>query len=101
MKEVPKNVVASLQVKSSQESSVNLPAGVTNLDIDVPIQVISGSQSLSYTDGVRSVKFSNLTFNGGYAGSPLASSFSLTISGQKKQLDVANIKHLLHLASSP
>ena len=90
--EVPTNVVASLQVKSSQESSVNLPSGVSDLELKMPVQVISGKQTLSYGSGVKSVKFNNITFNGGRVGSPVTSSLTLKINNNEKQLDVDNIK---------
>ena len=94
VKDVPKNVVASLQVKSSQESTVNLPAGVTIPVLEIPVQVVTGKQTLSYGNGVESVKFNNVTFNGGRTGSPLASSLSVSLGGNATptRLDVANIK---------
>ena len=90
--EVPKNVVASLQVKSSQESSVNLPEGVTIPVLEVPVQVVTGKQTLTYGDGVESVKFDNITFNGGRTGSPVTSSLTVSLSTGPTQLDVANLK---------
>ena len=92
VRDVPPNVVGNLQVKSSQESTVNLPDGVKDLDVTVPEQLISGDQTLSYGAGIRSVKFGNITFKGGRAGSNVQSSLSLTISGQKQPLDITNIK---------
>ena len=92
VRDVPPNVVANLQVKSSQESTVNLPDGVKDVDITVPEQLISGDQTLSYGTGIRSVKFGNITFKGGRAGSTLQSSLSLTISGKKQSLDITDIK---------
>ena len=92
--EVPENVVASLQVKSSQESSVSLPPNIQDLDIEIPVLGISGSQELSYGTGIASVKFNQLIFAGGRASSIMEDSLSLIIKGEPKDISTKQIQCL-------
>lgn len=91
VKDVPTNVVASLQVKSSEKSEVNLPADVEPIDLKIPLFEVAGAQSLSYGKGVNSVAFDNLTFMGGRLGSVIESSIAVSLSGVDQ---VVTAKHV-------
>lgn len=90
--DVPTTVVASLQVKSSEKSQVNLPAGVEPIDLTIPLLSIAGAQSLSYGNGVKSVTFDNLTFLGGRIGSVIESSITLSINEENKEISAKHVK---------
>ena len=90
--EVPKNVIASLQVKSSEKSEVNLPENAEDVSLEIPLLSVVGSQDMVYGNGVKDITFNNLTFTGGRIGSVVASSISLSISGAARDIVVKNVK---------